>query len=503
MMAPLHRMRGISLNTTAAVLLAAIAPFALADNQTATVSPITVGHPAYEIGISQYDMGSATMPTLHSFATGVYDGKWVLIAGRTSGLHGFSFDPNDPNFPAEHQNHEVWVIDPVSKQTWSRSLEDASSGLTDSQIASLTPTNNQFYQSGDRLYMTGGYGALPGEDDASVTFDTLSAIDLPGMVDWVQTGTGTAAGNIRQVSDPLFDVTGGAMYGIDGKVHLVFGQAFEGTYNPATSGVYTEQVRTFTIQDDGTTLGFTHVQSSTPDEVYHRRDLNVYPTLANDGSGGLDQGLTALSGVFTPSRGAWTVPVEIDADGNPSTVDPETTPDTFRQGMNNYHSAKVGLFSQATGEMHEVLFGGITLQQYDQDTETFVTDFALPFTSQVTSVVRDDDGDYSQHWLGAFPELLDTEDNLMRFGANAEFYLADGITTLEGGIIDLDALTEETVIGYIYGGIVANAGHVRFNPDGLSSASGEVFAVTYTPAPEPGSLALLALGGLALARRRR
>ena len=132
---------------------AAIAPASLllAANQTSSVTPLqsAAGLP-YRIQLSEYDFGSADLPTLHSFAAAEYDQKWILIAGRTNGLHGFESSPSG-NFPEEFQNREVWVIDPINKQSWSRSLEDASSGLSSDEILSLTPTNNQFYQAGERL----------------------------------------------------------------------------------------------------------------------------------------------------------------------------------------------------------------------------------------------------------------------------------------------------------------------------------------------------------------
>ena len=96
-------------------------------------------------------MGTASVPTLQSFASGIYNGQWVLIAGRTNGLHGFS-DDGLANFPPRYQNTDVWVIDPVSKETWSRSLDDTSSGLTSSEIDSLSSTNTESYQDGNTLY---------------------------------------------------------------------------------------------------------------------------------------------------------------------------------------------------------------------------------------------------------------------------------------------------------------------------------------------------------------
>ena len=264
----------------------------------------------------------------------------------------------------------------VTHQSWSRSLEDVSSGLTAAEVAVLTPTNNQFSQIGDRLYMTGGYGV--DEFGGPGTLATLSALDLPGIVDWVTTGSGQAADHIRQTSDPQFSVTGGAMYEMNGKLHQVFGQDFQGGYNPTKNGTYTKQVRSFEVVDDGTTLSFQNSSATPQVDAYRRRDLNIFPVVRPDGGGGTEEGLVVLSGVFTEDFGAWTVPVEIDENGIPSMADPNA-PGTFKQGFNGYHSAKLGLYSETHGEMHELLFGGISLQFLNTGTGTVETDDALPF----------------------------------------------------------------------------------------------------------------------------
>lgn len=102
---------------------------------------------------------------------------------------------------------------------------EANSGLTNEQLLSITSANAQFEQVGDRLYATGGFGDDDVVDPTSRnTFSTLTAFDLPELVDWAKGGT-------------------------------------------------------------------------------------------------LEQGITVLSGVFTETRGAWTVPVEIDTNGNPQQID--------------------------------------------------------------------------------------------------------------------------------------------------------------------------------------
>ena len=174
-----------------------------AQHQTPDVTPIQLNSALpYSISLEEYDFGAADLPTLHSFNAAHHDGKWIVFAGRTNGMHGF--DAIGPgNFPPAAQNKEVWVIDPVAKQSWSRSLESASGGLTAAEIRSLTPANTQFYQRGDHLYVTGGYGLIfdPGTPNTqNGTHSTLTAVNLPGIIDWVVNNNGTAKQQIRQIS---------------------------------------------------------------------------------------------------------------------------------------------------------------------------------------------------------------------------------------------------------------------------------------------------------------
>lgn len=492
----------ISRAFSAALLFVLLSAVVEGQHQTPTTSPVSLtNNLGYTIGLRQVDFGIQELPTLHSYAMGTHDGKWIMLAGRTNGLHGFT-NSGQTNFPVASQNRDVWVIDPASGQSWRRSLQDASSGLSANDVAALTTTNNQFLQRGNRLYTVGGYGA--NATSGFSTHNALAAIDLPGIVDWVTTGNGTAASHIRMARDDMFRVTGGAMYDMGGRTHLVFGQNFNGGYNPATNGAYTQRVSSFDIIDDGTSLSFGNVTQTSPLPEYRRRDLNVYPTLSRDGGGSLIEGLTALSGVFTTANGAWTVPVEIDANGNPTMADPNAS-STFRQGMNNYHSAKLGFFSETTGAMHEVLFGGITLVDYDPGSGQFYQDDGLPWTNSLTAVVRDALGNYEQTLLGAFPEVLDPKGNRLRFGANGEFIPLDGLDLYSNGIFNLDALTGTTVLGHIYGGIFSNAPHVFNVPGAVTGASNTIWEVTFTPIPEPASLLLLvglSVPGLLFRRKR-
>ncbi|MFM1902501.1 MAG: hypothetical protein RLZZ440_401 [Planctomycetota bacterium] len=470
-------------------LLALTAPSLRAANQTATVSQVEITGLPYAIHLETADMGSATLPTLQSFATGYHDGKWVFVAGRTNGLHNFTED-GLVNFPPEYQNAEIWVIDPAAKLSWSRSLDDPSSGVGASVFNALSATATESVQRGSTLYLAGGYLYDSGSNNFT-TYSTLTALDLGGVVNWVQTGSGSLASHVRQTSDPTLQVTGGDLHLVNDRALLTFGQNFQGPYTPSSSGTYTYQVRAFDIVDDGNSLSIANVSASTPQEAFRRRDLNVVPLATGGGPA-----LVALSGVFTETGGAWTVPVEISADGMPSMADP-FAPGTFKQAMNGYNTSSMVLYSPSRDENHVVLLGGISLQTYESG--TFVTDNNLPFTSQGSSIVREADGTYTQYYLGdVYPDIIDggTGEPLL-FGAESVF-LRNHALSLSHGLIDLDSLAGPTLLGYVFGGIAAEQPNF-----GATAASNLLFEVWYTPVPEPGALGLL-LGGsaLLLARRR-
>jgi hypothetical protein len=473
--------------------LAWLSTGAFAANQTPDLSPITIGSslPFTTTVDNPVSFPGQTLPTLHSFAKASVSigghNQWLLIGGMTNGIHdlgGGGFDP------ASH-NKSIHVIDPVTQQIWSRSI--IGSGLTQDQINSLSTTNAQSTQVGNRLYISGGYGNYIDNvgDLYYTTFDRLTAIDLPGMMEWVKTGSGMASAHLRQISDPILRVTGGDMHTTsNGRTHLVFGQDYPDAYEPRLTGIYTRQVRSFTIVDDGTNLSISDAIEHPTNQDFRRRDLNVVPIIDKVGDQYVEK-MQALSGVFTSSFGAWTVPVTIDDQGNATQPDP-TNPSTFKQGMNGYRCATLGLYSAERDEMHTLLLGGISYQFFNEQLGQFEEDFNLPFVNDCTDIVIDADGNMTQHLLpDLLPEILSpTTGEPYLLGAETRFFLADGIETYGNGVIDLDALTGRTLVGYLYGGIAAvqpNGG-----PTVGSNALLPVWISPTVPEPASGLLAVVA-----------
>lgn len=459
-----------------------VAPAAVrADNQTPTVSKVSLDTSAlpYAVTLERLDT-DGKLPTLQSFATATYKGLWILVGGRTNGLHNFSNDPLK-NFPPSAQNRKIWVIDPTSWKVWSRRLDDSS--LNQNQIDELSTTATESVQLGNTLYVIGGYGYSKKVEDFR-TQAVMTAFDVKQLVDWVRRDTDKdLAKMVRQVRDEVLRVTGGQLAVIGGRFILAFGQNFKGGYGDPESvkQVYTGQVRSFEVVDDGKVLKVRDVKRSPsqPDRTdYRRRDYNMLPFIDTSGSQPKDA-LTAFAGVFTKTNGIYTVPVEIDAEGRPSMADPDAS-GTFKQAMNGYNAANLAIFDEASGESHSLFFGGISYVTYNEKRESFVEDASIPFTNDVTAIVRKPNGKYKQYLLTKFPRVTGPDVDKYRFGAEAAVFLDPAVPLTGNGMVDLKALRKQkgkgrTRIGWVFGGIAAEKPN-----NGATVASNEVFEIVLT-----------------------
>ncbi|HWL67112.1 MAG TPA: hypothetical protein VNS22_01880 [Geminicoccus sp.] len=447
---------------------------ALADNQTPTTSPITVGSKdlPFDIILERVDTGGR-LPTLQGYAAGRYGNLWVLVGGRTNGLHNFTNDPLQ-NFPPRAQSRRIWVIDTTTWRAWSRSLYNSGLGLDQGdQLGSFA---SQSVQKGNTLYIVGGYGYSRKRKQFE-TFPVMTALDLPAIVKWVRQPDRSPKLStlIRQVQDETLRVTGGQMKLLGRRAILAFGQDFAGGYgDPNVVQTYTGQIRSFEIVDDGKRLAIAKVLRSPakPDlENYRRRDYTLGSIID-----GREEKAVALAGVFTETNGAFTVPVEIDRKGRPFQRDPKAA-STFKQGMNIYDCAVLGIYDANAGASHNVLFGGISYLTYDYGQKKFIADDNFPFTSQVTDVVRDRHDRYKQYLLPTtFPKVSGPDVDSYLLGAEARVFLKPGVPVRGDDLVDLKTLQrragKRNEIGWIFGGIAAT--QPNFGP---SVASNELFRI--------------------------
>ncbi|MGB5014037.1 MAG: hypothetical protein WBO68_08385 [Pyrinomonadaceae bacterium] len=402
--------------------------------------------------ISLEPIGIEGFAGLQSFSAAQFEGKWLLIGGRTDGLHrrqpfaSFSLSGNNTN---------IVVIDPQTKQSRTASIADLPPALNEQ----LQSTNMQSIQRGKTLYLIGGYGYSKSAGD-HITHNKLTAVKVDCVVAAVQNGT-TSAPCFRQIADPLFAVTGGQMGRIGDTYFLVGGQKFDGRYNPmgpdhgpGFSQEYTNKVTRFRIVDDGRTLIINSLVSATDKANLHRRDFNMLPQIFPDNS----FGFTVFSGVFQVGANIpFTNTVDIYPTGH-------RVNDAFVQYLSHYHSAKVALYDASEKRMENIFFGGIS--QYEENAGTLTQNDDVPFTKVISKISRDKTGKMNETKLGEMPGFL---------GASAEFFVNSQLPMYENEIVKINEIKGDRILlGYIVGGISTTRKSIFFSNSGVESEANKI-----------------------------
>lgn len=394
---------------------------------------------------------------IQSYAFGQYDGKWLIVGGRLDGLH-----PRQPfaAFDIAGHNNQLIVIDPVTQQKWTAPLTSLPTSIQEQ----LSSTNMEFHQEDEYLYFIGGYGYSATANDHT-TYSNLTAIKVPDVVNAVINNT-SLSDFFRQITDSQFQVTGGSLKKIDDTYYLLGGQKFIGRYNPMGPNngpgfiqEYTNSIRKFNLSDNGSDITITHLTPHFDTVNLHRRDYNAEAQILPNGH----EGITMFSGVFQHDADLpFLNSVTVDVDGY-------TINNTFQQYYNHYHCAVLPIYSEMENEMHTVFFGGIA--QFYDNAGTLVQDDNVPFVNTIARVTRDANGSMSEYKLPIeMPGLL---------GSVAEFIPNLDFPHFNNEVFKLDHITtDNTLIGYIFGGISSSQPNIFFINNGTQSdANNQIFKV--------------------------
>lgn len=395
----------------------------------------------------------AGFPGLQSFAHSSWEGEWLLLAGRTDGLH-----QRQPfaAFDQAGQNGSLYVTDPATDSVWQQDL----SSLPQPVQEQFRGTNLNFWQEDSFLVLVGGYGYQASAND-HLTSWLLTVVNVPGAIDAIKSGQSLTP-HVHYVQNEFFAVTGGHLAMLDSTYYLVGGHRFDGRYNPmghpSYVQTYTEAIRKFWWADNAGQLIW-GIDTAISDPVHlHRRDYNLLPQVLADGS----SGLTIFSGVFQVGVD---LPFLSLVDIRPNS---HSVVNGFEQYLNHYHSAKVALYDSVANEMHNLFFGGMS-QYFLDPNEQLIQDDNVPFVTTIGRVRRMADGSWIEDKLGDLPA---------RLGAGAEFLPHPDLAT-ESTILRLDQLAADSVLlGWIVGGIESSADNVFWSNTGAQSwASAQVLEV--------------------------
>ena len=407
----------------------------------------------------QYDIelkpvNIAGLSGLQSYAFAQHQGKWLIIGGRKDGLH--ARQPFNA-FPASQNNTLIYVID-IEQKTFKTSSINA---LQTSLQEHLQATNYNFYQSGDTLYLTGGYAYAASAQD-HITFPYLTTIRVSALINAIENNE-TINNHFKQVRDERLAVTGGELGKIGNIFYLVGGHRFDGRYNPmgnpTFTQTYTNEIRKFSVNNTGIQPVISDYTTINDPIHLHRRDFNLLPQIFPDGT----EGYAVSSGVFQIGVDLpFLYPVDIKELGY-------TPVSTFNQYLSHYHSAKVALYDSLQNKMHNLFFGGMS--QYYYQNGQLIQDNLVPFVRTISRLTRSSDGSLQEYVLPTSMPALK--------GAGAEFILNQKLPHTSSEIIKLHKIEKDTILlGHIYGGILSpSLNPFSANQTNTTTADNSIYAV--------------------------
>jgi hypothetical protein len=397
-------------------------------------------------------------PRLQSFSFAQWKGRWVFIGGRISGYHAVG--GGSAEFLRADSNRDVWVIDTTVKPARTYHTPVVLPEKIAAVQAQWTSTAQLYFQDADKLYIAGGYGQ--DEKGKWVTFDLMSQVSVPALIDGVMAGK-LPVDSLSFGRSPVVQSTGGGLMKLeDGFFYLVMGHSFQGSYtafegrgeqnSSEASQAYLNEIRKFSVKAaPGGALAIVLEDTFHDDAEFHRRDLNVTASLSPAGLG-----FAAYGGVFTPKTQM--------SYGNPVYVGPGAQPfvdSAFEQKMNAYTSAVLLMFSETSQTMYTTFFGGISRYTWNTSEQRFEEN---PRIGSKTDAVYMDGLQWSDQISTIQkrgPETMEVVQprTLPAFlGTGSVFIPSDQIRRARErtDILDFDSLSNrKTFVGYIYGGIRA------------------------------------------------
>ncbi|MFI4956055.1 MAG: hypothetical protein ACHQAX_02475 [Gammaproteobacteria bacterium] len=412
------------------------------------------------ITLTQLPTAGSALPKLFDPIVAEHDNKWLILSGSTHTMHHF----DNTSF-----NQNIYVYDPSSPST----IASVSiSSLHSEVIAQLTSPAPEYLQDGDTLYIIGGYYNTPSTNDFT-TLQTITAIDIPGMMNAILTSAPITPFVHFNTSVTDFKVTGGQLGKIGDDFYLAYGMDCEGAYVGFCQirQKYTNAIYQFSTEPTVSSPTIIQkIERLDANSGWRRRDYTLAPFMV-----GSTETLLALGGPFTESVAVWTNDVLIAADI-------QYTNYAHIQQANQYSASHMTMYSEKNQMSYLATFGGITTLYWG--TTGLVSDpVNIPF-GNILDLVSSDGAANMQEYANLTPMCGgETLQNCLYVGVGAHFIPVDNPGYYDDRyILQIDALPQNTptLVGYMYGGMIATVQN-PFDDETLASVTNQVYEVYVTP----------------------
>lgn len=409
---------------------------------------------------------------LQSFSLGINsDGNWVVIGGRTNGLHSFS----PPSFPLKKANSKIYIINPTVGAVDSFDVVNLLPQMFNINanriMKQFVATNIQHTQVGNYLYLAGGYGfdITNKLQQNYLTHNIVSRVDLDKLTSAISSkNADSVVASVVTDTCSQLAVTGGELFKLtDGNFYLAVGHNFNGEYGNAINGtgpqptqVYTKKVSVFSLTETANSIAVNINNSivipSTPQidstSIFRRRDLVVAPAVmpVNQIGLGLYGGVFKWTGSISNAGAPFRTPIYISTQTYPD-KEYYMHDESYVQPSNLYSAANVLMYSSQQQTMLTSIFGGIV-----NDTGK-TEDNAASWTNKILTISR-------QLTSNTYSSMYSSNPLPTYMGAEAIFVPSSQVSpsyyfNQNYNIFNYDSIpaNENTFLGYIIGGIISDS----------------------------------------------
>lgn len=418
------------------------------------------------VNISLVPINSVNLPSLQNMvATIDSKGRWLLMNGLTKGIHQLGQGDVNPN---------IYVYDPYLDMLYSRNIN--STDLPQSIIKQLMSVSPVWTNYNNTLYLIGGY-FNDIQNNSYVTLNTISSFNVDDITNAVVNKNSDATlqlAQFAQFSDAYeqFRVTGGEVGVINNIFYLVFGQDCEGDYCQ-TAQIYTNKIVPFIPTANLTNIKFgnTVYSPESSNSGFRRRDYKLLP-YNFDGS----EKLLALAGPFTPGNIAyvWTNAIDIGTDNNNNVL---YNNQFLNQQANQYKDAGLSIYSPKNNVAYMITFSGLS-NLYWNNNNQLIYDNTTPYGNIMDMIIYKG-GNQINEYISNSP-LYNRESSVVQYmGLGSEFIPVLSTYYDKRGVLNLDKLNGETLVGYFYGGMLSESQEIFGNNN--TYTTNQVYAVYVTP----------------------
>ena len=409
---------------------------------------------------------NSQLPALRDPVVAENGGTWLIMGGTTGNFHQFENTFFIPN---------MYAYNPSTTQLYSMNIN--STNMPTAVKSQLASSNTEFLEDGDTLYIIGGFNTT--DNINFTTLQTITAINIPGMINAIKTNNTNVAPFVTfNSSIPQFQVTGGQLGKIGNYFYLTFGHNCGGDNYCTPTQAYTNSIYQFTADPTLASLAIvntaTHLDND--NSGWRRRDYSLVPFMM-----GTTESLFAMGGPFTqgPDAVVWT-------NGIIFTGNLQANDNFINQQANQYFAPSLSMYSTSANASYVATFSGLSNLYWSST--GLVNDPTTPYGNILDLITYGGSVGKVQEYANVQP-LCSGQPvaSCLYMGLTAIFIPNTNTNYYDSRhILQMDKLPKntKTLVGYVYAGLLSPVREIFTStppPNGPSYTTNKVYAVYVVP----------------------